>query len=228
MATGLEIAACDITGTAQVDPNPVLAVSPWRSECSRHKHLDIAINVCKYSSQPGGTCLSPGYTEFTVGKAEVSGPSCRFWRGPDLPPHASSALATLGCRATVWDFSAPCPGWGAQVFSFSGWWRSSCQSCSSNSSYSCSIAWERGEISKQLGHHFFVWRWIEDPVGLGLVLIWLFWFVLGFFLLFGWCRFWFCCFLENLVLFSLSLLSLRCQECKLWSFLAFLKDKWEV
>lgn len=28
MATGLEIAACDITSTAQVDPNPVVAVSP--------------------------------------------------------------------------------------------------------------------------------------------------------------------------------------------------------
>lgn len=28
MATGLEIAACDVTSTAQVDMNPVVAVSP--------------------------------------------------------------------------------------------------------------------------------------------------------------------------------------------------------
>lgn len=103
----------------------------------------------------------------------------------------------------------PCPDWGAQVF-FSGWWWPSCQSCSSNLSYSCSIACERGEISKQLRHHFLFLEMDRRPgrCRFGFGLVWdLF--------LFGWCRFWFCCFLEDLVLFSLSLLSLRCQECKL-------------
>lgn len=64
MATGLEIAACDVTSTAQVESDPAAAF-PRRSEGGSCKHLDIAITVCKYRSHPGvpahrrGTPSSP-------------------------------------------------------------------------------------------------------------------------------------------------------------------------
>lgn len=170
MATGLEIAACDVTSTAQVDPNPVVAVSPWRSECGRHKHLDIAINICKYPSHPGGTCPSPGYMEFTAGTAEVSGPSCRYWGLHPTP----LCIGHIGVQSCSMRLFSPMSRLGAQVFSSSGWWCPSCPSCSSNSSYSCSIACERGEISKQLGHHFFFLEMDRRPgrfrFGFGLVI----------------------------------------------------------
>lgn len=167
MATGLEIAACDVTSTAQVESHPA-AVSSWRSELGECKHLDVAISICKYPSHPAvpdlcrGTPSSPcaqkcpGPLAGTEGgrvppTPHLPSPHCSLW-GAELQGEACQPRVRVG---------------GAQVFSSGAWWCPSCPSCSLNSSYSCSIACEKGEVSKQLGLDTIssFWRWIKDLVG---------------------------------------------------------------
>lgn len=86
MATGLEIAACDITSTAQVESHPT-AVSPWRSERGGHKHLDIAINICKYPGHPGVPVHRRGTPSSACAQQKFPGPLAGSKGGWIPPPH---------------------------------------------------------------------------------------------------------------------------------------------
>lgn len=179
MATGLEIAACDVTSTAQVDPNPVLAVSPWRSECGRHKHLDFAINIYKYLSHPGGTCPSQRTSSSLRAQQKYLGPLAGP-EGDHIPlAHTSLHWPPWGAEPQRETFQPHVQVEGLRSSPVAGD-APVAQAAPLIHLTAAALHVRRERFLNSPDTISSFWRWIEDPVGLGSFLVWVFLVDVGF------------------------------------------------
>lgn len=171
MATGLEIAACDVTSTAQVESDP--AVSPWRSERDRRKHLDIAINICKYPSHPRVPVHRWGTPSSPRAQQKCPGPLAGTKGGRIPPPHACPLrIARVGVRSRGVRPFSPCQQphiWVQGLRSSPVPSDAPVARVAPLIHLTAAVLHVRGERLLNSSAWTPFWRWIKDLVGLVLV-----------------------------------------------------------